>query len=169
MSADTGWEGYLDPEEKILWQGRPTAKLAFQRRNPFRLLFAFFWLGFSIFWMAMAAQVNLLFAMFGLPFVAIGIFLIGGDSLFHAFVRQNTWYTLTDKRAFVAVRIFGRKGLKSFEILPETPLELDMTNPPTIWFAKHFGGQNTTRIGFEFIDEAQEVYQMMRDVKRGQA
>jgi hypothetical protein len=116
----------LKPGEAVVWAGQPdpakTMKTGF-------LLWLFFgpWTAFSLFWMAGAAgfripdfssPVNLLFPLFGLPFVLIGV--VGMSAPY--WIRRkalSTVYVITGQRAF------SLEGPKTWTIRNFLPEKLD--------------------------------------------
>lgn len=68
---------------------------------PFSLL----WGGFSIFWSisALVGGAPVPFALFGVPFVALGLYFIFGRFIYKAKRKRQTVYGLTEGRALVAV------------------------------------------------------------------
>ena len=177
-----GWQGILDPDEVILWQGRPRAGLSLRPFRPMRHAMGVVTAGFALFWMSMAAWITGgmddgpvdLFPLFGLIFLAIGIWNAGLFVFWEAFLRANTTYSLSSRRGFVAtdLPIKGR-SLKSYPIKPDTPLEYDGQEPGTIWFAERYqstkNGSRRVPIGFERIPDARAVYALLRSVQRGAA
>ena len=130
--------------------------------------------GFALFWMVLAASAGGFFWAFGLIHFSVGIGISFGALFWSAYRRRNTWYTLTNKRAFVAseLPLKGRK-LKSYPITETTVLEFDNATPATIHFAEETRrGQNGTsqvKIGFERIADGSTVYRLIRDVQKGAA
>jgi hypothetical protein len=94
MSAvATGWEGILAPGEEILWQGRPRASIRWTGLLTPLTFMGVIFTGFSTFWIAMAAVMTAgsgapfpfnVFPLFGLPFLAVGLWMLGGRLLFDA-------------------------------------------------------------------------------------
>ncbi|MEC3862735.1 aspartate carbamoyltransferase catalytic subunit [Mesobacterium sp. TK19101] len=169
--APDGWDGILDPNETILWQGRPDAGLNIGPANILTAVFGTFFSGFALFWMIMAMQAGGAFWMFGLIHFSVGIGIVVTALFGTAFVRRHTWYTLTDRRAFIATNmpVIGRK-LKSYPITGDTVLEFDDADLPSIWFAQDYRrtkrGHRTVKRGFERLPDARTVYQSMRDIQR---
>lgn len=103
--------------EPILWAGRPSARAVFWKSTPI-LLFGIPWLAFSLAWELIALGVFFntgigkvegpggilayVFPIFGLPFVAIGIGLVGAP-LWGARKAMRTVHVLTDRRLVTAV------------------------------------------------------------------
>lgn len=180
MTAASGWDGLLDPDEKIVWQGQPDAKFRLRGRNIALSLFGIVFLGSSLAFMVVAVAstsaqggpMGLMFLLFGLPFVLVGLYLVVGIHWADMAGRRKTHYTLTNKHAFIATALFVKR-LKSYPIGADTALELRPGSPGSVMFAEEIVRNNnsTTRraIGFELIPDAQEVYALMRDVQDGAA
>ena len=174
-----GWDTYLDRGEKLLWEGAPRAGLRFRGSDIFLSLFGSFFFLFAVFWMYMASGamdapggIGIVFPLFGLPFVAVGFYLMVGRFFWDSFARSRTRYALTNKRAIVATSAVGRK-LKSWPILSGTRLEYEPGDEATIWFAEEVkrgskGRTYTTKHGFEYIEGGDEVYRLMRRVQQGE-
>ena len=64
-SAIPGWEGILDPGEKIVWQGRPEQGFDIAAKDIPSAVFALFFSGFAVFWIVRYYHV----ALFGVPVV----------------------------------------------------------------------------------------------------
>ena len=172
MKVHSNWDGILDADEEILWQGRPDGALSLKPENIPLALFGMVFAGFALFWMIMAASAGGAFWSFGLIHFSVGIAMIIGPSFWSAYRRRHSWYTLTNTRAFIAtdMKVQGRR-LKSYPISRDTPLELIDGSPPTIQFATETRqGKNRpyqVAIGFERIIDARDVYEMMRDIQIG--
>jgi hypothetical protein len=180
-----GWEGILEPGERILWQGRPTKGLHWSELTGARTIFGLAYAGFAVFWIYIAAvltrtgpgALNFLFPLFGLPFLVIGLNVAFGTPVREARRRRGTFYTLTDRAAFVAS--IDPKRLERFPLGPDTRPVLEEGNPGTVWFAESPGypgrgwrGMGSSRrytsvlkggrrVGFETIPDARDVYALM--------
>ncbi len=168
------WQGILDADETILWQGSPVAGVTFKaEQGVMGVLIGFFFMGFSLFWMSMASQAPGPFWMFGLIFFAIGFYNSIGCHFWHAYLRSQTFYTLTSKRAFIAkdVPLKGRT-LKSYPITDTSVLEFDGGDPATINFASEErkgtkGSRYSVDIGFERIRDGRTVMGLFRSIQTG--
>ena len=90
-------KGYLVADERIIWKGKPDTKIRFMA-EPSTLLFSIFWLGFSIFWCSGVAASGTGMWVMGLPFVAIGVYLLLGRPIHSAIKRKNTAYVITNMK-----------------------------------------------------------------------
>jgi hypothetical protein len=168
--TDAAWQGILDPGESILWQGQPAPRLRLEFRSPFEPLFFIFFTGFSIFWMVMASQAGGFFWMFGLLFFFVGSFALVGQHFWKRYERSRTFYTLTDRRAFIATQTFGTRKLRSYPITPATVVELADGDPGSIFFATETstdsdGDVTRTKIGFELVEGHRSVYARIREIQ----
>ncbi len=168
-----GWDGLLDPGEAILWQGRPDGRIVWRIQHVFTLLFGIAFAGFAVFWMVMASQAGGAFWMFGLIHFGVGLSVAFGPPFWSAWRRRHTWYTLSDRRAFIATDIpFRGRKLKSFPIGPDTMLDYSPGTPATIHFAHEYrrtkNGSRRVPIGFERIEDGDEVYKKMREIQRNE-
>ncbi|MBQ8174168.1 MAG: hypothetical protein IJ009_02070 [Clostridia bacterium] len=90
---------FLHEGEEILWTGQPYASAY---RPPFSgVLFSLFFLGFAVFWMVAAASASVGFSLFGLPFVAVGVFIFCSVTFGTRAQMKHTLYAVTDRRALI--------------------------------------------------------------------
>jgi hypothetical protein len=176
----------LGPGEKLLWAGRPPQKLVmFNIGDLFLIPFFLVWTGFACFWELAAigiflsdpASPAIIMPLFGLPFVAIGFFMLGGRFAGDVMVRRSTYYALTDRRVMI---VTGRKG----QTVTSVPLEkienigmmihrngtgtLNFTGVPgmamlgsaTVYARSTGKGVNTPPL-FDHIVEPKKVYDMV--------
>lgn len=174
MSVHADWQGILEEDETVLWQGRPGPGLNFRPSHALTMLFGLAFAGFALFWMIAASQAGGFFWSFGLIHFAAGIGVALGPILWPAWKRRHSFYTLTNKRAFIAedLPFYGRR-LKGYEIGPDTVLELRDDPLGSVYFAHEWrrsrNGDRRKDIGFEKLDNAREVYDKLRAVQRGDA
>lgn len=169
--SDDGWDGLLDDDEPIIWQGRPDGRFVFKPQMIFLTLFGLFFAGFALFWMIGAAQAGGVFWMFGLLHFSVGIGIVASSIFGSTFLRRRTWYTLTDRRAFIARKLpFLGRSLKSYPITKDTVVEYRDAKRPSVMFAsEQKRGKNGTRevpVGFEHIADARSVLQMIRNIQK---
>lgn len=167
----SGWEGILDPGETILWQGRPDTRIVFDATTIIMGVAGAAFAGFALFWMVMAAQGGGYFWIFGLIHFSVGFGIMLWGPLGQPFIRARTWYTLTDRRAFIATNLplTGRK-LHTYPIGPTTPITFQEDGErATIHFATQ---QRRTRrglrnedVGFERISDGRAVLSLIRQVQ----
>lgn len=113
----------LQPAEKLKWAGSPDPSQAWRPFLPI-FLFAIPWTLFAIFWEAMAltatthtsgdtpAGFGVIFPLFGLPFVAVGVGMLASP-FFGIRKARNTVYAITDRRAMV-IQCGSTRTVRSF-------------------------------------------------------
>ncbi|MEQ8667093.1 MAG: hypothetical protein RIC16_15355 [Rhodospirillales bacterium] len=85
--------------ESIVWRGRPETGVSF-KRNWMKTAFGVVFFAFAIFWTIGASIEGGWFGLFGLPFVAVGFWLV--STPWRDARRANrTYYAVTDKRALI--------------------------------------------------------------------
>lgn len=167
------WDGILHPGETVLWQDRPVTSPAFADLSWSKGLMGLLLVGFSIFWMSLAAQAGGPFWMFGLIFFFIGLRNSLGQILLDPWLRGQTVYSLTDRRAFVATRsLLKGKTLKSFAIIPSNDIELVQGRADSVFFnaEQQFGRKGhsfATRVGFEKLADGHEAHRILTQIVKG--
>jgi hypothetical protein len=97
-------EPLLRHNETLLWTGRPDPRVLFSFADVFLIPFSLMWGGFAIFWeyQAITGGAPIWFALFGIPFVLIGLHMIIGRFIYKNRQKRTTVYGLTDTRAIVS-------------------------------------------------------------------
>jgi hypothetical protein len=92
---------YLQPDEKILWTGRPDPSRLISRSDGFLIPFSLMWGGFAIVWEGgvVLAGAPFFFWLWGIPFVVVGQYFIWGRFVYKRWDRRRTVYALTNQRA----------------------------------------------------------------------
>ncbi|MBY5931586.1 hypothetical protein KUV51_01135 [Tateyamaria omphalii] len=172
MSGAQEWDTLLDPDERIVWQGQPSTRVQIEFNSVFEVLFMMVWGGIPLFAVIASPQSLLL----GVPalFLGIALYFFIGQHFWAAFQRSRTFYTLTDKRAFIGHRGLTGRKLDSFPITPDTNLQLKEGRRNAVWFSARegkqmFSNRREKEIGFERLDDPRGVYQLLRSVQRGDA
>lgn len=166
------WDEILEPGEKLLWQGRPDGSAVWQRRHILPVLLGFGVACLGLIWIFLVSDGNIYTAAMGLILIVLGAFLGLAPPIMSSMVRKASWYSLSNKRAFIAMhrKSVGRK-LAAYRIDPEFELLFDYKDPATIIFAietrQPGNAAYTVKIGFEQIRDGEKVYQMLRDIQAG--
>lgn len=97
-------ESLLRSGETLHWTSRPDPKVLFSKADVFLVPFSLLWGGFAIFWeyQVLTGDAPALFALFGIPFVLIGLYMIVGRFIYKSRRKRTTVYGLTDSRAIVS-------------------------------------------------------------------
>ncbi|MHC9236668.1 aspartate carbamoyltransferase catalytic subunit [Pseudooceanicola sp. 502str34] len=175
-----GWDGILAPGETILWQGRPGKGAWITKGRVFKAIFGAIFAGFAAVWMILASQAGGFFWAFGLIHFSVGLMAMGGALFGPELLRRYSWYTLTDRRAFIATDypLAGRR-LISYPVGPGSYLRRAHEDPDAVYVAQrerkgtegHRREGETVRhwstfseIGFENLTptEADQVYRLAR-------
>lgn len=174
-TTSDGWDGILAEGERILWQGRPRFSLVPDKGQVLLALFGLAFAGFAAIWMALASMGPGNFWMFGLLHFTIGVMLFVFALFFAGWRRRHTWYTLTDRRAFIATDMpFRGRTLKSWKIDGETDIDYRPGKRAMLHFASDFrqtkSGTRAVPIGFERISDGDTVRDLMLGIRdRAQA
>lgn len=90
----------LEFGEVKLWSGKPKQGLVFSNQDIILIPFSILWCGFAIFWeLSVISQDSPgFFALWGIPFVLIGLYFTFGRFIHDYIIRKNTDYIITDKR-----------------------------------------------------------------------
>ncbi len=107
----------LAPGERLLWSTKPQQGIRFIAADAFLLPFALVWLAFSLGFELMSFRIpvatggamRMVFAIFGLPFVFIGLYLLAGRFFLDAKRRRNTAYGITNQRVLTVTRGRNRR------------------------------------------------------------
>lgn len=112
---------YLLSGETLVWTGRPDPAKHFSASDVYLVPFSLLWGGFAVFWTigALRQGAPVPFALFGLPFVALGLYFIVGRFIYKANRKRRTVYGLTEGRALVATS----SGSLSEAPIQRTPID----------------------------------------------
>jgi hypothetical protein len=140
--VDAGdFTGRLLNGERVLWLGRPSQGLLFTSRDWLMIPFSLLWGGFAIFWEATVLQTRssapLLFKLWGVPFILIGLYLIAGRFVFDAWIRRKTRYALTNQRILIARSGgFGTFTAVGLDGVPDVQLKAQANGRGTMHFGR---------------------------------
>jgi hypothetical protein len=186
-SAETILNPQLDPGERLLWSGQPRKGMRLRGQDAVLIPFSLFWCGFAIFWECLAltrttkapGSVGVIFPLFGLPFVAVGLYLIFGRFFVEAKVRARTFYGVTNERIIIINGLFSRQT-KSLQL--RTLMDVSLTQRadgsgtinfgPTSLVGGFFpdgswpGAGRYALPSFDLIDGAKEVYDTIRSAQK---
>lgn len=176
----------LDAGERLVWSGVPRQGVVFQTSDIAMIPFSLLWGGFAIFWEFMAISTPngksdpaaMMFPLFGIPFVAIGLYMIFGRFIYDSMRRKKTLYGLTNERAIIISGVL-KKEIKSLSLKTATDISLSeksdksgtitfgQDNRPAFMFSNSFPGAGTPLVPkFELIENAKNVYAELRAQQR---
>ena len=113
---------------------------------------------------------SLLAAVFGMPFLGVGLFLVVWQWVMAYTAHARIRYALSTRAAYIAKR-YWRRELSIFPITKTTPLEMqDTRNGATVWLhalkqEDSDGDKVTTKIGFENIADGARVLGLLRNLQ----
>ena len=177
----------LDAGEKLLWRGQPRQGILFRSSDIFLIPFSLLWGGFAIFWEISALSltsrhganapdmVRYIFPLWGVPFVAAGLYLIFGRFFVDSAQRSKTAYGITDRRVIIRSGLFTRTT-KSLNLRTLSDVTLSeradgsgtITLGPTVGFYSRFYGTSWPGMGrnlapcLDTIGDAKSVYEILR-------
>ena len=101
----------LAPDEQVLWHDSPRQGLMLRPADAVLIPFSLLWGGFAIAWEinALSMDMPLIFKLWGIPFVLVGLYLIAGRFWWDARLRAHTHYALTNERILVVSGFNGQK------------------------------------------------------------
>jgi hypothetical protein len=107
----TQLQGEMSAGESLLWSGQPQQKVIFHAQDWFGIPFSLMWGGFAIFWECGVTgfwgnsqhthSAPGFFALWGIPFVVAGQYLIWGRFFYTAWKKARTYYGVSSKRVLV--------------------------------------------------------------------
>ena len=171
----------LGAGERVVWSGRPRQGLVLRGSDALAIPFTLLWCGFAIFWEhgVMTSNAPAFFALWGIPFVLVGLYMVVGRFFFDAKQRAHTFYAVTSERILIVSGVFSRK-VKSLSL--GTLIDVSLTENRSGEGEIAFGPQNTfpSFLGssgwpgtqqhqpprFELVADAKSVYEKIRGAQR---
>jgi len=133
------FQPHLGSGERLLWTGRPKQGIRLTSGDGFMIPFSLMWGGFALYW-----EIGVLrsgapgaMALFGIPFVIMGIYIILGRFFVDAYGRSKTFYGLSETRVLIKSGVF-KSEVKSVSIanLDEIDLSENRNGRGTITLGK---------------------------------
>ena len=171
----------LGSGEKLLWSGQPAAGIRFVPADLMMIPFSLLWGGFALFWeytVLKSGTASWFFALWGIPFVLMGVYMIIGRFFFDAHRRARTAYGLTPERVIIISGVFSRETRSlPLKQLPEIAVSERSDGTGTIvfgtqsplaptWMGSWPGSARFKPAQFESIPRAREVFGRLRDAQK---
>lgn len=117
LSYNHPFQDELAPGEDLLWVGQPEPGGWMPGGNPAILMFALMWLTITLIWYGIVVALGgfIFYMVVGLPFLAIGFWLLFGAPTYALWQRRHTYYGVTDKRLLILQQM-RHKVLTALEI-----------------------------------------------------
>jgi hypothetical protein len=170
---------YLLSDEKLIWTGKPKTGIVFRSSDAFLIPFSIIWGGFSVFWETnvLSSEMAFPFALFGLPFIVIGLYITVGRFFVDAKKRSNTIYGVTTDRVLIKTGVFNSELISLY-----------ISTIPEITYKEKSDGSGTINLGYtdiryammqgmewpgvkqtprlEFVKDIRSVYNLILEHKR---
>ena len=171
----------LREDEELLWCAQPKQGIVIRGSDYFMIPFSFMWGGFAIFWEVgvITTGAPFFFALFGVPFVLVGLYIMFGRFLVDEQLRKKTYYGITNKRIIIISGLFDRR-IKSLDpkLITDLSVSEKSDGKGTIFFGQRnpwnwFDGMPMPGMKqynipkFELIANARDVYDLIDKVKSG--
>ena len=184
-------ESYLDAGERLLWSGQPKQGVRLQASDVFLIPFSLMWGGFALFWEAgvlglfplnqgrgPASQPPVFMALWGIPFVCVGLYMMVGRFFGDAAQRRRTWYAITDRRVIIYKKFFSSSitsldygQLNGVNLVERGDRSGDITFGATGFMTGAAGWNQSRRApavpGFYLLPDARPVYDQIRSMQSG--
>jgi hypothetical protein len=109
---------FLGPNERLIWVGRPKAGVILQSTDLLQIPFGLFFLAFALFWEFLALSSSrgapTFFAFWGLPFIAVGLYVAIGRFFYDSLRRSRTFYGLTNQRVLILRACESMRDMREF-------------------------------------------------------
>ena len=133
--------------ESICWAGMPDPRVIFHSDDLAMIPFSLVWTGFFVFWETQALGfwrdksqqdgTNFFMALWGIPFLVMGNYIVWGRFLHDAWLKRRTYYGVTNRRLLVLQEGWKRKTSTTF--LEEIPqIEREGGSMGTLWFGAKY-------------------------------
>ena len=180
------WEDYLDPDERLLWQGSPKRGLHMTPGGVFMSIFGLPFLAAGLVTIGAGfgqllriveniwnGLLGIVLMAFGTPFLLVGAGLVFGTWLMGPIAHRRVRYALSNRRAYIA-KAFWKKSLEAYTISQDSPIEISRGRSDSVFFHADTsidsdGDRTQTKVGFENIADGNHVYSLMRRIQRGEA
>ncbi len=154
---------YYFTDEYELWRGKSNGMPPHQKLMM--IPFGLFFLIFSLFWTITASSAGGAFGLFGLPFIAVGVYLVFGRGI----VGKKTYYVITNHKIYRSQA--GRIDMVEFANLPPMRVEVHQNGAGSVYFGEHHyrsNGRNNYEVVFtiENVDDIAIVQRIISEQVR---
>jgi hypothetical protein len=162
-SQEMVFQNDLMTGEKIYWSGQPDPSVLFSASDILLIPFSLIWGGFAIFWelsclgftgfVKQGQVAPVVFSIFGLPFVGIGLYMIFGRFFFKIWKKKRTFYAVTNRRILIATQTYERQLQAQFlNQIPAINKSISSNGRGSLSFGSGTGlGFNYANSGMDFM------------------
>lgn len=171
----------LNPNERIIWRGRPWQGFLLRPADILLIPFSLLWGGFALFWegSVVSSGAPFFFMIWGIPFILVGLYIIVGRFFVDMAQRAHTYYALTSERVIIISGLINKNtkalklnGLQEINISTRSNGRGTITfgpSSPMSWLYSGSGFPNMGRYNiapsFELIDDARMVYHQIKSLQ----
>jgi uncharacterized membrane protein YgcG len=101
-------ESHLAADELVEWVGKPDPTRHFTTADVYLIPFSLVFFAVAVFWVIGATTAGGVFGLFGVPFLAIGLYNLFGRFIYKANRKRRTIYAVTTRRVLEIIR--SRRG-----------------------------------------------------------
>jgi PH (Pleckstrin Homology) domain-containing protein len=181
IAAQSELSRQLEAGESLLWTGLPRQGLLLRPADVFMIPFSLMWGGFALFWEWGVLHTNapIFMALWGIPFVAMGLYITIGRFFTDSMTRAKTCYALTDRRVLILSGLLSRSSsslplrtLSGVSLSERSDgsgtITFGAQNPWNSWFAgTSWPGANRYQPpSFELISDARRVQARILEAQR---
>ena len=180
MTTVTSLSFDLGAGERLLWSGIPRQGIVVRTADALLVPFSVMWGGFAIIWELTVLRRGLpwFFALWGVPFVLVGLYIMIGRFFYDSLRRRRTAYGLTTERVILVSGVQTQR-ITSLSLATLTNISVEVRDDgsgtisfgPTQTIAPRYRGAWTgapVEPSFELIADARHVYEMLREAQAGE-
>jgi Bacterial PH domain len=176
FESEVELQAQLSANERILWSGRPMQGFVLRPADAFLIPFSLLWGGFAFFWeysVLSTVRAPSFFALWGIPFVLAGVYIIVGRFFVDNWQRKRTLYGVTNQGVIILSGLLS-KNIKSLNLRGVSDLSLTERrnglgsisfgpmNPYSSWVSGAAWPGFPQTAMFELIPDAKRVYEIIR-------
>ena len=178
FEAQQQLQSELASGERLLWTGQPRQGIRLRAADALLIPFSLLWGGFAVYWEIGVLQDGTapFMAIFGIPFVCVGLYVTVGRFLVDSYRRARTYYGLTGQRALIrtpgGIRSVALRGVADVSLREATDgtgtISFGSGNGPQLSFLVGTSWPGATRglpPQFDMIENARRVYSQIRDAQ----
>ncbi len=179
FTAITIIQAQLRPNEKLLWSGQPRPGIILRPVDALMIPFSLLWGGFA-FWeySVIASAGPTFFALWGIPFVMVGLYIIFGRFFVDSRRQTQMYYGVTQERIIIVSGSRSRKvNSLNIHMLSDLSMKEQSDGSGTITFGASLpmaawssgmafpGADRYLPPSFEMIPDVKSVYALIEDAQ----